>query len=183
MKRLFLVASLCVIGFVLVPIASSTAAPLTGSCVIHGTAKFAKALSPAVPEENKYEFTSEEPTECLNAETQKVEKATASVGAGLTGEGLLACPDAVGGFGPIPLLGESGKPANGTLTVNGVGHPFKLRFVALAANVVLDVLNEEQTTTATGDATFAENPKAVTECVEHKATSLKFTAVAAGKIG
>src|SRR6476469_9674203 len=105
MKRLILIAGLCVLGIVVAPIASASAAPFAGSCEINGNAKFEKALSNTTPKSNKYEFTSGANTTCTPAGSSEKAKAKAEV----SGKGHLACAVAEGGLG-VELEGETTAP-------------------------------------------------------------------------
>ena len=55
MKRLSLAVGLCIAGFLLAPVASASAEPLTGTCVITGSAKFNPNLT-SVEAEVEYKF-------------------------------------------------------------------------------------------------------------------------------
>jgi len=171
MRRLILVAALCVTGLVIVPVASASAETLTGACVIKGSATFTSPLSPTVPAANGYSFAGS--AECVDS--GGVEKGTAAV----SGGGALACGVAEGGLG---LLGSS-PAGTGALTITSGAHPgtypFTLAFVAAAGNVILDINGGS----ATGDAEFlTDGPGTLTECAGGTAQALGFTAAAAGTI-
>jgi hypothetical protein len=171
MRRLILVATLCVAGLVIVPVASASAETLTGACVIKGTATFTSPLSAGLPAANGYSFSGS--AECVDS--GGVEKGSAEV----SGGGVLACAVAEGGLG---LLGSS-SAGTGALTITSGAHagtyPFTLAFVAAGGNVVLDVNSGG----ATGDAEFlTDGPETLAQCGEGKAKALGFTAAAAGTI-
>jgi hypothetical protein len=175
MKKLVLVASLCVAAVMVAPIASASAESLAGACVIKGNATFEKGLSNGAPTANTYSFNSTEAT-CVSS--KGVEPATATV----SGKGLLGCAVAAGGLGNA-LVGETFAPGKGTLTVGGKKYPFELSFVAVAANVVLAVKPEGELGAATGDATFlTDGPEALEKCAKGTATELSFTAATAGVV-
>jgi hypothetical protein len=181
MKRLILIAGVCVLGSVVAPIASASAATFVGSCEINGNAKFGKPLSNTTPKNNTYEFLSGAATTCTQAGSTEKAKAKAEV----SGKGHLACAVAEGGLG-VELEGETTAPGTGKLTIEegaATGtYEFRLSFVAAAAQVVLKIENKKEVT-ATGDATFATSSESVTKCVKSEASNLEFKAVAAGTIG
>jgi hypothetical protein len=182
MKRLILIAGLCVLGIAMAPIASASAATFAGVCEINGNAKFEKPLSNTTPKSNKYEFTSGAGTTCTPVGTTEKAKAKAEV----SGKGHLACAVAEGGLG-VELEGETTAPGTGKLVVEegaAAGtYEFKLSFAAAAAQVLLKIENNKKETTATGDATFATSSEGVTKCAKGEATALEFKALAAGTIG
>jgi len=181
MKRLILIAGACVLGIVMAPIASASAASFAGSCEINGNAKFGKPLSNTTPKSNTYEFLSGAGTTCTQAGTTLKAKAKAEV----SGKGHLACAVAEGGLG-VELEGETTAPGTGKLTIEegpATGtYEFKLSFAAAAAQVLLKIENKKEVT-ATGDATFATSNEGVTKCAKGEASELEFKAVAAGTIG
>jgi hypothetical protein len=181
MKRLILIAGVCVLGIVMAPITSASAVPFVGSCEINGNAKFGKPLSNTTPKNNTYEFTSGAGTTCTQAGTTLKAKAKAEV----SGKGHLACAVAEGGLG-VELEGETTAPGTGKVTIEegaATGtYEFRLSFVAAAAQVLLKI-EDKTKVTATGDATFATSNEGVTKCAKGEASALEFTAVAAGTIG
>jgi hypothetical protein len=181
MKRLILIAGVCVLGIVLAPIASASAATFVGSCEINGNAKFEKPLSNTTPKNNKYAFTSGAGTTCTQAGSIEKAKAKAEV----SGKGHLACAVAEGGLG-VELEGETTAPGTGLLTIEegpATGtYEFKLSFAAAAAQVLLKIENKKGVS-ATGDATFATSNEGVTKCAKGEATELEFKAAATGTIG
>jgi hypothetical protein len=177
MKRLFLVAGLCVAAALVVPIASASANSLTGVCEINGEAIFTPALTP-VPTETTYSFKSTS-AKCIRAGMTAPE--TASVPK-LEGKGLLSCEAGAGGLGGST---GTGLPGKGELVV-GTEPPFKfeLSFVAAAGDVALVVKPEGEPLAgaATGDAEFLTNGAGVlAQCVTGIPT-LTFTSVTAGTI-
>lgn len=187
MKRLILIASLCVAGLVVTPIASASAAEpeFKGTCKIHGAAAFGSPGLGLLLKTDTYSFkstespaTPEEESICIDANGSHKVKATVS------GSGELACAVAKGGR----VIVEGSGSGTGTLEVNGEVVNFRLAFVAAAGNVVLDISKEEGgPPTATGDAEFltpegAAKGKLVAECQAGVVTSLAFEAAVAGTI-
>jgi hypothetical protein len=77
MKKLMLAASLCIAAFVIVPAASASAAPLTGSCAITGSAKFSPNLKSATQAGIAYKFTGQ--ANCVEAGTEVHQEGAATV--------------------------------------------------------------------------------------------------------
>lgn len=173
MRKVVILAGLCVAAVIVAPVASANAAEatLTGTCKIVGEAEFTNPLSKGAPEPNSYKFTGA--AECVSESGEKT-SGTAKV----EGAGELACAVAKGG---VTVVGEGVGP--GTLIVGGTEYKFVLSFVAAASNVLLDITNSEGTAHATGDASFATSgSEAVTKCAKGEAKKLNFTAAAAGTI-
>jgi hypothetical protein len=181
MKRLILFASLCVVGFVLAPMASANAAVLVGTCKIHGSAEFKPGLLENGPKKIHYEFTSKaggklkiggEGAGCVNQEGKTLlGKAT------VHSEGELACGAAVG-----ELTGEGvGK---GELSVEGGPYKFELRIVAAGGTVALAVTPEPLGSgVATGFANFlVSEAEPAAECVKKGVKKLEFDASVTGAI-
>jgi hypothetical protein len=182
MKRLMLFASLCVAAAVLAPVAAASAAQVKGSCKIDGKASFTTKLPFLEPGANKYAFKGAFKCKVEGKEVES--EGTAEV----TGEGKLACAVSHGG---VAVVG-SGGPGPGTLKETSPGkeeYKFNLAFVAAAGNVLLDVRNEKEETTATGDAEFLtpgeplEKAATLQKCVKGEVEELAFVALAAGTIG
>jgi hypothetical protein len=172
MKRLVLLAGLCVIAVIVLPATSAGAAEptLTGACKIVGEAEFAEGLSKGLPAPNSYKFKGA--AECHSG--SETLNGTATV----EGKGELACAVAKGG---VTLVGEGAGP--GVLSLEGKEYKFELSFVAAASNVALDINNPEGTAHATGNASFATSGAGVVqECAKGEAKKLNFTAAAAGTI-
>jgi hypothetical protein len=85
MKKLILVASLCVAAAVVAPIASASAS-FVGTCPLKGTATFGGKLSNTTPKNTEFHFVSEGETECTgNPTNAKLNKAK------VDGKGELSC--------------------------------------------------------------------------------------------
>jgi hypothetical protein len=160
MKRMMLLASLCVIGVVLAPIASANAAE-KGACKIEGNATFGKALAKTTGTNS---FTFEGAGECAGEVSGKVgAKATAQ------GTGQLGCATAeAAGSGTLTIL--SGPEA-------GI-HSFTLKLTGALGVVVLELTGGIE---AHGVATFLTSLSSK-ECALAEPNGLPFTAVAAGTI-
>jgi hypothetical protein len=162
MKRMMLFASLCVIGFVLAPIASASAAE-KGSCKIEGNATFGGPLS-KTKAPNTFTFKSTA-GECIGEVSGKV-GAEATV---TEGKGELGCATAEG-------------TAKGTLTIlagpEKGPHTFSLKITGALGLVLLELTGGIE---AQGLATFLTSLSSK-ECVLGEPTTLPFTAVAAGTI-
>jgi len=181
MKRVILVASLCVVGIVVAPIATASAT-FTGACSLEGTATFSE--SPVTKEgkilsETKhrlgYTFTDNGKGTCVETGTENPKKVTkVSVTAG---EFEGTCLGA----------GASVVDGSGTLEVVGVpAQAFDLSFKTAAGVVALEVekpgLLDE--ITATGSANFFNSKhQTAKECTEGGVEKLEFEATAAGSIG
>jgi hypothetical protein len=99
--------------------------------------------------------------------------------------GELSCAASAGGFEAAlaPAFPASGKPGKGHLTVAKHTVKFKFRFIGTGTDVHFQAGEESGATfTAAGEATFAEDIKAVQECSEEGPSALKFKAAAAGVI-
>jgi hypothetical protein len=165
MKRLILVASLGVLGFVLAPVASASAAELSGECQVSGTALFPSGISGVPKTADPYEFAGN--TTCKD--TSGVEHVgTVSI---TGGTGTLSCGASV-----------SEGEGNGTLTETSPGtekYNFTLSFAGTGPDVTL-VIKVGGKPSAAGTATFAK-AKNATSCPTG-VSSLEFEALAAGTI-
>jgi hypothetical protein len=186
MKKLMLVASLCVVAAVIAPITSASA--YTGTCKIYGHSTFKEEPLGLELRTSHYNFTSEtellgKSTKCIEAETGKEDAATATVG----GIGKLACAVAKGA---VNLVGETEVEGLGSITIGAKPPiPFKLSFVAAGGVVTLVIRKEagETPPESTGSAEFLTpepgTKKVVVEkCKEGTLGSLPFEAVVAGKL-
>jgi hypothetical protein len=164
MKKLFLAAGLCVVAFVVAPVASASAeAKFIGACVISGKATFKEPATLAKTGTiagQEYKFKSEltvcahlSPEEAQGlAEEAVVDKgepleyvkdveevlaitSTVTGSAEVSGKGELGCVKAAGGFGgALPEFPASGAPGTGKLEV-GAKVSFKFRFVSTGTEV------------------------------------------------
>jgi hypothetical protein len=175
MKRLILLASLCVAAIIVAPVASASAAGLKGHCTVKGTAKFPGLnLTRELMKGQSYEFTGTANCEELPG-GEKVE-ATVTV----SGKGELSCAASVSkvaeGLGTLTLTSGPKK---------GTAYMFNLGFTPLVPGVILLQVEAEGAgkVTATGYASFLKDPKAE-ECFTNAAgvSELKFEALAAGEI-
>ena len=176
MKRMLLVACLCAVAFVLVPMTSASAAKLTGVCAVTGKAAFftkgplgekvAAKLS-ETPQTLEYEFNGT--AKCVEAGSEAKKEGAASV---MGGEGTFTCVS----------KGTNVKDGAGTLFGT---YKFDLDVEAAAGSVGL--LVEESGTenlTATGFANFfASKEEEAKKCSEGGVHELEFNAVTAGTIG
>jgi hypothetical protein len=162
MRRMMLFASLCVVGVVLAPIASASAAE-KGGCKIEGNATFGSGLS-KTKGPNTFNFQSTA-GECVGEVSGKV-GAEATV---TEGKGELGCATAEG-------------TAKGTLTIlsgpEKGPHTFALKITGALGVVLLELTGGIE---AHGVATFLTSLNSK-ECALAEPTSLPFTAVAAGTI-
>jgi hypothetical protein len=180
MKRAMLLGVLCVAALALVPVASASA--FAGTCKIEGTATIYKAgsfteeqaLPLATPAPRNYKFVSSG-GKCL-PEEGKFEKAE------VKGEGELACSISKGG---IAVIG--GGKGSGSIKISGKEDAISVfAFVGAGADVTFEASGPLVTGLggvgpATGTASFAKNSKAVTECVQEKASKLEFEALTTGE--
>jgi hypothetical protein len=188
MRKLVLLASLCVAAAVAAPIASAGAESFTGSCEVRGKANF-----PALPfNEPKpklaYKFVSEvvEGTEVsCEGETSGGEKGPFTGHANVEGEGELSCRTSKSearGAGVLELQkgGKALKEFKFTLAFE------TSKFGELALKLFNVVKKEE---TAKGTANFTEfgggpeKAKTLVECAKSELTELKFFAKVEGTVG
>lgn len=120
MRKLMLVASLGIAAFVIAPVASASAAPLTGACVITGTATFAnKNLTKEAQTGIEYSFSGN--ATCVEAGTNNPQSGTATV---------------KGKFGGECAKAESEGNGEGSL----LGHTFNtFKFKAAAGSVLFEI--------------------------------------------
>jgi hypothetical protein len=177
MKRLLLALCLCVVGFVLAPIASASA--LTGACTIEGGAELTPALN-AELQNAEFTFTSSSGSCKEGLETVEVEEAT------VEGKGELSCP---AGENIAGLKGE--VKGEGLIKIRGKKYHFYFSLVAAGGTVTFTVHTKLPTqlepateeVNASGEAEFLTDTGSATQCAELEAKNLKFTAAVAGKLG
>lgn len=174
MKRLILIASLCVAAAVVAPIASASAATFTGKCTIKGEAKFGGAtLTKTLQTNLKYTFEDKEKEAVCVEESGTVREGRAEVKGGVfegscTGEGK----STTDGEGALRLK-------NPTAT-----YEFKLAFTSNNGIVSLKIKNAAGTETAKGEANFAASIKEpAAQCLTTGVGELEFVAKAEGTIG
>jgi hypothetical protein len=165
MKRLFLVAGLCIAAALVAPIASASAAE--GSCEIKGAAEFSPEITLTPQAKVKYKFQSSGGKCTTVPETEFKE-------AKVEGQGDIGClastEEAPTATGKLVYI-EDPKGAK-TLRERS----FKFFFAAAGALVVFHTEGEVE---AAGFATFGQ--EGLEKCETGKVKSLPFTAVATGK--
>jgi hypothetical protein len=162
MKRLFLIAGLCVAAALVAPIASASAVTVTGKCELKGPATFNPPikLTPAI--ESEYNFTSS----AVSCETTPATNSgTASVG----GKGVLSCTASSSGTTP----GKGEITYTETATGTAVKHKINT-FVFVGTGNVVNFVAEGEGVKAAGVAHF--EPGAAQKCVAG-AETLTFEAV------
>lgn len=182
MKRLLLAVSLCVVGFVLVPVASASA-ELTGVCEVKGKVTFSLGetgkLEAKLQRMMGYTFEASG-GECT--ELPSKEKYTVGTKTKVTeGTGELSC-----GFS------ESETPGKGELWLSKGGGPqelksmFELRFTAAGGVVLLKIyaglLTGVAKPSATGQANFFKSKTEEAKECPKGVKELEFEATAAGTI-
>jgi hypothetical protein len=177
MKKLMLIASLALVAVALVPAASASAA-LTGSCELRGEAELNPPLG-ATPKATKFKFTNATGAEkvCNGVEGTEVKK-LAILQAKVEGEGQLSCPV---GENLVPGL-EGGVSGTGEIELEGETSVKHVSFRLVAAAGIVTFTVEGEGVTATGVAEFVTSTKSVKQCAALNASSLEFTAVAAGTL-
>ena len=179
MKRLFLVAGLCVAAALVAPIASASAATeFVGSCAIQGTASFGGvALPKTEPALLGYSFDSGPGTTCSGVIIEGAAEVTvneANAKAHVEGKGELSCAHS-----------KSTTPGSGSVTIKGKTAVFTgFEFVAAGVDVTFTINGGESL--ASGSASFAGDTAGVKQCAEPGVSGpkeLAFTAAAKGKLG
>jgi hypothetical protein len=176
MKRLTLFAGVCILGFMLAPVSSASAAKLTGACAISGKAAFftknakgekVAAVLSETPQNLEYEFSGT--AKCVEAGTEARKEGPATV---------------TGGEGTFSCIAKGTNLKDGAGTLFGT-YKFDLDVEAAAGSVAL--LVEESGTenvTATGLANFfASKEEEAKKCREGGVHELEFNAVSVGTIG
>jgi hypothetical protein len=158
--RRFLIASAALAAFVVIPVASASAAnTVSGECTLNGTATFSSALG-LVPGSNSFNFSgSGNCSGTLNG--APITNAPASASA--SGSGTLGCSASEG-------------TGAGTLTANGTSVGFTFTLVGTASEVEL-LLTGNSGGAGVGHATFATGGTAGLGCASG-VTSLPFTVAA-----
>jgi hypothetical protein len=167
MKKFMLVAGLCVAAFVVAPVASASAAPLTGGCAITGSASFSKPLSSTAQAGIEYTFSGN--ATCVEAGTNNPQSGTATVH---------------GKFGGTCTEATSEGPGEGSL----LGHSFNTFTFKAAGGSVLFQIAGGAPGGVTGDAGFYLSGAPLTggelaaQCATSGVKSLGFVAAAAGTL-
>jgi hypothetical protein len=180
MRKLLLAACLCVLAFVIAPIASANAEGVKGTCTVSGTTHFwgLNAKGEEIPlnltnEAMKIDFLFEGKGKCVELPSGEV----VDVDAHVEGSGEFSC------------VGKGEGTAKGSLTVlsgpkKGTLYKFGLDLEAVGGNVVLKILNEAKEETAKGTANFyISTGELAAKCAMGGVKELEFNAVAAGEIG
>jgi len=173
MRKIMLLGILCLGALVIGPVASASAAEITGACEISGGAEFKPGLGKELAEV-EYKFSG-------SAKCKPVGGGEVSGTASVSGKGQLQCAVAAGG---LSVLG-TGAPGKGKLVLNGEEYKFELSFVAQAGIVDLLARPEGSTAyTATGEAEFltTNGPTAIVQCAQSSLSELSFEAQTAGTI-
>src|ERR1700747_1686267 len=103
MKKLLLVAGLSIGAFVIAPVVSARAAPLTGSCTITGSATFTNKNLTSTPQA-EIEYTFSGNATCIEAGTNNPQTGAATVHGKFGGECAKAESE---GLGEGSLLGHT----------------------------------------------------------------------------
>ena|ERR1700737_3131319 len=167
MKRLMLVASLCIGVLVLTPVASANAERAAGRCTIEGLATFLKIYLKPIPTKLGYEF--EGSAVCETFPGGEIREGRVEV----KGEETLSCSGS---------LGEA--EGKGTLTFGAIKLPFGLTFFSGTPGSTALVAKFADGGIAAGSATFltskSEEPS---ECfMLGGAHYLRFKGVAVGEL-
>ena len=195
MRKLLLAGGLCVVAFVLVPVAAASAnTEFVGTCTFFGSAKINPGLFPPSTASKSFTFTKEAGGTVPGLNTCK------EVGAGgaeaevaeakVEGKGVLSCPASTNllegeGAGKVTVLKlKFTTGANAGKSVEAVGKP-KFEFAATAGLVDFNVKGSaaegNEGTVAHGDATFLTNPANAPQCLAEAESKLTFEASATGK--
>jgi hypothetical protein len=168
MKKLTLMAVLCVGAFVLAPMASANAERAAGRCTIGGRASFSPTNLKPVPTSNLgYEFHGSAECETLPARGIRIGTVEAK------GGDTLSCAGSIG-------EGEG----TGTLTLEGINLPFGLTFLSGGPGFTVLAAKFADGGVAVGTATFLDSKSepASTCFALSGAHELQFTAVAVGEL-
>jgi hypothetical protein len=167
MKRLMLVASLCIAAFLLVPVAAASAGKPEARCTAEGTAVFTPGRLMAIPARNPYEFNGRAVCETLPGR----EVRTGSVE--VKGEETLSCAGS---------LGEA--EGKGTLTLGGIKLPFGLKFFSGSPGSTALAAKFADGGLAIGSATFlGSHSEEPSECfTPGGARYLEFKVAAVGEL-
>jgi hypothetical protein len=167
MKRLMLVASLCISAFVLVPVAPASAGKAEARCTAEGTAVFTPGSLTSIPTSNPYEFHG--PAACEILPGKEVRTGRVEV----KGEETLSCAGS---------LGEA--EGKGTLTLGGIKLPFGLTLFSGTPGSTALAVKFADGGVAIGSATFlgshSEEPSAC--FTPGGASYLEFKVVAVGEL-
>jgi hypothetical protein len=174
MKRLFLIAGLCIAAAMVVPVASASAA-VKGTCVVNGLASFTEGLLTETTAKHGYTFASTQPVVCVE-NSGAVRKGKAKVEKGtFEGSCLKEGKSLAEGEGELEL---EALPANEKFK-------FKLAFTSNLGVVKLQVraVVGEVPPEASGEANFFASTKdAAALCAAVGVKELEFTAYVTGEI-
>jgi len=164
MKRLILLASMCLGIVALAPVASASAAE--DACEIAGSAELNPHLN-AELKHTTFSFTAKPGTPCV------VSKSTLA-GASVNGEGELSCP---AGQNIVGLNGSVSGEGTIQRSIDASAKHFKFELVATAGVVSFKASGE---VTGGGAAEFLTHEESVKKCASLNAGNLEFTALVAG---
>jgi hypothetical protein len=164
MKRLILLASLCLGIAALVPVASASAAE--DACTIEGNAELNPHLG-ATPQSTKFSFSATPGTPCA------VSKSTIAA-ATVVGQGELSCP---AGENIVGLNGSVSGEGTIQRSIDPTAKHFKFELVATAGVVSFKASGE---VTGGGAAEFLTHKEAAEQCAKLNGGKLEFTALVAG---
>jgi hypothetical protein len=174
MKRLILIASLCITAVVVAPIASASAegAKFAGKCEFKGTATFAPGNLSPVPAALEYKFKGT--AECETQPGKEKLKGKVEV----SGKGTLSCGVSLGleGAGTLKLSKTGTEPWE--------EYEFKLTIVSGAPGTVLLAAKFKDGSVAVGFASFLKSEtEPAAQCFTLEgAHALEFEAMAAGEV-
>jgi hypothetical protein len=168
MKKLMLVASLCVAALVLAPMTSANAERAAGRCTIEGSATFSPTnLKPVPTAKLGYEFHGS--AECETLPSTEIRRGTVEAKGGET----LSCAGSI-----------SEGEGRGTLTLGTISFPFGLTFLSGGPGFTVIVAKFGDGGVAVGTATFlGSKSEPASECFALRgAHELEFKAVAVGEL-
>ncbi len=180
MKRVLLIAILCVAAVAAVPVASASATE-PGTCIFKGTAEFSGPSTEITTTPQiglKYSFKASGPGgittaggTCVSVSGGAFEEAEAN------GEGVLSCPVGLAGFEAI-----TGPEGEGFLKVGGTKHEFKIKLAAALGIVAFTLLPKGAAgVTGAGATTFLTDTTSILSCdLAGHAAVLKFQGDATG---
>jgi hypothetical protein len=168
MKKPTLVPILCIVAFVLAPIASAHAERAAGRCTIEGRATFSPTnLKPMPTPKLGYEFHGS--AECETLPSREIRKGTVEA----TGGETLSCAGSI-----------SEGEGKGTLTLGAISFPFGLTFLSGGPGFTVLAAKFADGGLAVGTATFLDSQsEPASECFAlGGAHQLEFKAVAVGEL-
>jgi hypothetical protein len=165
MKRLVLLAGLCVGIAALAPVASASAAE-ADSCVIEGGASLTPHLNGEL-KSTEFSFTAAAGTPCAISKSTIAE-------ASVHGQGELSCP---AGENIVALKGSVSGEGSIRRSIDATAKHFKFELVAAGGTVEFRASGE---VTGGGSAEFLTHKESAEQCANLNAGNLGFTALVAG---